>query len=225
MMTPTQSPQTLWTALAAATASFPAIQLDSVNPHFRSRYSSLAALQGAVKPALQRHGLLLHYDSRYADGVLHVSAILQHVPTGESISATAPVPLAKNDPQGAGSAITYGRRYALGMLLGLVAEEDDDGERATHGVNGQAGKATGRKAATANGKDVEFANTAELRRQVVELGQALYGEQWAASVCTRNAKRVSGNRTDLLGELTANELSKLIDGMKKLQRQHEAKAE
>jgi hypothetical protein len=70
--------------------------------------------------------------------------------------------------------------------------------------------------------EVAFTSTATLRRQVDELGQARYGEQWAASVCTRNAKRVSGNRTELLGELTADELTKLIAGMKKLQRQHEA---
>ena len=33
----------------------------------------------------------------------------------------------KNDPQGAGSVITYQRRYALGAILGLNIDEDNDG--------------------------------------------------------------------------------------------------
>ncbi len=35
-----------------------------------------------------------------------------------------------NDPQAMGSAITYARRYALGSILGLNIDEDDDGEKA-----------------------------------------------------------------------------------------------
>jgi hypothetical protein len=38
-----------------------------------------------------------------------------------------------NDPQAMGSAITYARRYALGSILGLNIDEDDDGNLATHG--------------------------------------------------------------------------------------------
>ena len=38
---------------------------------------------------------------------------------------------AKNDPQGLGSAITYQRRYALGAILGLNIDIDDDGNAAS----------------------------------------------------------------------------------------------
>ncbi len=31
-----------------------------------------------------------------------------------------------------GSAITYGRRYSLSAMLGIVTEEDDDGNMATY---------------------------------------------------------------------------------------------
>jgi hypothetical protein len=41
------------------------------------------------------------------------------------------MPVAKEDPQGMGSAITYARRYALGCMTGLVTEEDDDGNNAS----------------------------------------------------------------------------------------------
>jgi hypothetical protein len=57
---------------------------------------------------------------------------------------------------------------------------------------------------------------------VDEAGRQIYGDQWS-QVCARNCKRVSQERTELLGELTAPELEKLIDGLKKLQRRHEAK--
>ena len=40
----------------------------------------------------------------------------------------------KNDPQGLGSVITYQRRYALGAILGLNIDDDDDGNRASRPV-------------------------------------------------------------------------------------------
>lgn len=45
--------------------------------------------------------------------------------------STLVMPLAKHDPQGVGSAITYARRYALGCMTGVVTEEDDDGNAAS----------------------------------------------------------------------------------------------
>ncbi|GEB80381.1 hypothetical protein DDE01_17960 [Desulfovibrio desulfuricans] len=41
------------------------------------------------------------------------------------------MPLPKSDPQGYGSAMTYARRYALSAMLGMVTEDDDDGEAAS----------------------------------------------------------------------------------------------
>jgi hypothetical protein len=41
------------------------------------------------------------------------------------------MPVAKqNDPQAMGSAMTYARRYALGSILNLNIDDDDDGEKA-----------------------------------------------------------------------------------------------
>lgn len=37
----------------------------------------------------------------------------------------------KDDPQAVGSAITYMRRYALGAVLGLNIDNDDDGNAAS----------------------------------------------------------------------------------------------
>ena len=38
---------------------------------------------------------------------------------------------AKNDSQAMGSAITYARRYAIGAILNLSIEPDDDGNKST----------------------------------------------------------------------------------------------
>jgi hypothetical protein len=40
----------------------------------------------------------------------------------------------KNDPQGMGSAVTYARRYTLGASLGIITEDDDDGNKASEPI-------------------------------------------------------------------------------------------
>jgi hypothetical protein len=49
--------------------------------------------------------------------------------SGQWISGTAVVPIAKQDAQGYGATLTYARRYGLAALLGIT-QDDDDGERA-----------------------------------------------------------------------------------------------
>jgi hypothetical protein len=39
----------------------------------------------------------------------------------------------KHSPQDAGSVITYQRRYAIGAILNLNIDEDDDGNKASQG--------------------------------------------------------------------------------------------
>lgn len=50
--------------------------------------------------------------------------------SGESITDTMLLVLDKTTLQGQGSGITYGRRYALCSMLGIVADKDDDGQKA-----------------------------------------------------------------------------------------------
>jgi hypothetical protein len=54
--------------------------------------------------------------------------------TGEKIEGEMLLMLGQNTPQGQGSSITYARRYALASVLGLVADVDDDGQKATDEV-------------------------------------------------------------------------------------------
>ena len=71
---------------------------------------------------------------RHADGGLIVETILAHQ-SGETYSfgeLFMPVGVAKgmNQAQAFGSAETYARRYALSAALGVVADDDDDGQSA-----------------------------------------------------------------------------------------------
>lgn len=117
--------------LAAALVKFQtqceSIKFDSVNPHFKSKFASLAAIHHGIGPALSANGLAVIQFPHSTETGIGVRTILIHE-SGEMLEHTYTLPLAKNDPQGGGSAITYARRYGLSGALGIVTEEDDDGE-------------------------------------------------------------------------------------------------
>lgn len=104
---------------------------DKTNPHFGNRYADLASVWDACRDALTAHGLAvvqLPLSSHESRGVTIRTTLLHE--SGASLSSDLFLPVAKLDPQGFGSAITYGRRYALAAMVG-VAPEDDDGNAAS----------------------------------------------------------------------------------------------
>jgi len=104
---------------------------DSDNPHFKSKYVSLAAVRDVVYPAFNEAGFsIMQYAVTLENGGLQVVTKLTHE-SGEEIVFEGPaVTLAKSDAQGVGSAITYLRRYNLLAIAG-IAPEDDDGNSAS----------------------------------------------------------------------------------------------
>jgi hypothetical protein len=100
------------------------------NPFFKSRYTTLDTLIDTAKPLLMKNGLS-YLQSCSGDGSnIIVTTLLMHN-SGEWIESD-PLTLKadKATAQGAGSAITYARRYALAAALGLASDEDDDGNGA-----------------------------------------------------------------------------------------------
>jgi len=91
-------------------------------------YAALPEIMDAIRPILGKHGLAVMQSTETQDGFPSIVTKVLHE-SGEWISSDhlimAP---SQNDPQSAGSAITYGRRYSLTALLGLAADEDDDGQ-------------------------------------------------------------------------------------------------
>lgn len=116
----------LYKALSAFQGEVKPALKERVNPFFHSRYANLFDLWEVCREPLARHGLCCLQ-------ILNEGMIitrLGHI-SGQWIEGCFPVP--PNDgksPQALGSAITYGRRYALAAILGLVADEDDDAEAA-----------------------------------------------------------------------------------------------
>lgn len=123
-------------ALVAAQADIKAVGKDSVNPHFKSKFASLDSIIDMVRPALAKHGLAVVQGATLPeshDGILigfTVETMLVHK-SGEWITNGAVLPMVKADPQGAGAAMTYGRRYSLAALLSISTDEDDDGNHAS----------------------------------------------------------------------------------------------
>ncbi len=113
-------------ALAKAQGEMQPAEFDATNPHFRSRYASLAAITAAVRPALARNGLAVLQGACAAAGAVTVTTRIVHA-SGQWIEDALALPVGERaTPQAVGSAITYGRRYSLAALAGVVAEEDDD---------------------------------------------------------------------------------------------------
>ena len=119
-------------ALVKAQAAIRAAIKDATNPHFRSKYADLGAVVEAVKPALVANDLTFVQGVMDAENGVAVETMLLHT-SGEWISSTLRIPASKQDAQGYGSAITYGRRYGLQSMCGVPAE-DDDGNAAAKGV-------------------------------------------------------------------------------------------
>jgi len=119
-------------AFAAALTEMPSPTLDKTNSAFgKFRYASIGSYLETCRPHLARFGLAMATDYEpTADGNLMCWTVIRDE-TGETLRL-APVPvrvdLAK--PQSTGSAMTYARRYSISAALGVVGDEDDDGNAA-----------------------------------------------------------------------------------------------
>lgn len=116
-------------ALSKAQAELEPARKDRKNDHFHHRYATLTSVWDACRETLAKHGLSVAQFAEPSDpGVLHLTTMLLHT-SGQWLAGTETIPLAKQDPQGYGSACTYARRYGLAAMVGICTE-DDDGEAA-----------------------------------------------------------------------------------------------
>ena len=120
----------LATALAKAQGEFtPAIK-DAANPFFKSKYANLCSVYKSCQEPLSKNGLSISQPTmRDENGQWILVTKLLHS-SGQWMSSHTPIITAKADIQAFGSAVTYARRYALSALVGVVTDEDDDGEAA-----------------------------------------------------------------------------------------------
>lgn len=121
----------LLSALAQAAGAMENPKFDSTNPHFRSKFASLAACEASVRPPLAALGLMYRQTCE-ADDLGHTWLVtVAYGKGGEVEMSRVPLVMVGGDPQKQGSALTYAKRYGLCAAFGLAGEEDDDGNAAS----------------------------------------------------------------------------------------------
>lgn len=102
---------------------------DGNNPHFKSSYVTLDGVVGAITETASKHGLSFMQFPINQDNRIGIRTLVMHTSgefiEGEPVFAT---PM-KQDPQAAGSVLTYLRRYSLAAIFGITSDVDDDGNQ------------------------------------------------------------------------------------------------
>lgn len=102
------------------------------NPFFKSKYVPLENVVESITETATKHGLsFVQWASNDVNGRVGVSTMLMHT-SGEYIEFDAVYMNAdKNTAQGAGSLISYLKRYTLSAVFGITSDIDDDGNGAS----------------------------------------------------------------------------------------------
>ena len=94
------------------------------NPFYNSKYSEMRDVVEAVKEPFANNGLSYVQFPINEDDRIGVETILMH-DSGEWLMHSFTVKATKQCAQGAGSVITYCRRYGLQAVAGIPSEDDD----------------------------------------------------------------------------------------------------
>ncbi len=94
-------------------------------------YASLDAVWDSCRKLLSENNLAIIQVPDEKEGQLQLETMLIHA-SGQWLTSTLPL-ITTPDPQKLGSQITYFRRYALSAMLGIVTDEDMDGQQTPSG--------------------------------------------------------------------------------------------
>lgn len=119
----------LFEALSKAQGKIENALKDKKNPFFKSSYADLASVWDACREPLSSNGLAIIQTIEGTKESMCLNTWVGHS-SGQWMKSKLPLIVMKSDPQSVGSALTYARRYALSALVGICADEDDDGEKA-----------------------------------------------------------------------------------------------
>ncbi len=112
---------------------------DHQRPPIQStKYSKYDDLNRIIRPILHRHGFVLqHRNASAPDGKPITITTLRHA-GGHSVESEFMGEIdasgSKNNVQGRGSTLSYGKRYNAVSLLDIITEEDDDGTMGAQAV-------------------------------------------------------------------------------------------
>ena len=128
-MTNSDQIDALAAALAKAQGAMEHASKDGTNPHFKSRYATLASVWDAARLPLSANGLSVVQTAGTDGTTVSVDTLLAHS-SGQWVRSSLSTQSRDAGPQAIGSCISYLRRYALSAMVGICAD-DDDGEAAT----------------------------------------------------------------------------------------------
>ena len=106
----------------------PKVVKNCENPYHKSKYADLEEIMDTVKPVLEQCGLLLTQSLQGKE----LLTTLIHIESGEYQTEVCPIIYIEDgNAQRFFAGTTYAKRYSVAILLGLIAEEDDDGNTAS----------------------------------------------------------------------------------------------
>tara|TARA_R100000808_G_scaffold4205_4_gene14004 strand:- start:3175 stop:3891 length:717 start_codon:yes stop_codon:yes gene_type:complete len=115
----------LFAALAKAQGEIDAAVKDKVNPFHKSTYADIHSIGQAVKEPLARNDLFYMqlWEKGSSPSEVKIRTMIGHK-SGQHIMFTSSMKVANpEDIQKTGSALTYGKRYALSGALGVTSTE------------------------------------------------------------------------------------------------------
>lgn len=97
------------------------------NDHLKSTYANLSDYLDAIDSAIEEQDLMVIQSpgAFTAAGDMPMETRIEHVTSGEFMVALMEIHVDRKNAQGDGSAISYARRYHIGALFGLTADDDD----------------------------------------------------------------------------------------------------
>lgn len=153
---------------------------DGRDIEYSYNYSTLADVWAACRAPLSENGLAIVQTVIAKGQQITVSTLLAHA-GGQWISEDLTMTAGDEKPQSIGTAITYARRYALGAIVGVVSEEDDDGAQASgrdamtgrrpnngHNGNGERPTSTPAKPAEASKEDPSVALCTAIKGRILK---------------------------------------------------------
>ena len=203
----------LITALVKVQGQLTPAIFDKKGPY--AKYATMNAIMDSCRSLLSENGLAINQaPTSRENGALMVGLTtrLSHI-SGQYIEDTFFVPLEASGrlsiAQEAGSIITYLRRYGLSAMLGIVSDEDTDGEPARNSQ--PAAQKQAKSESTPSSNSLPSATKAQLKK-LHTIGTKYYGDEWDDK---RPAlvQAITDNRSRSSNDLTKAECSRLIEGI------------
>ena len=200
-MNQSESIKEIATALSKVQGQLTHAVKDSANPFFKSKYADLGSVWDSCRKLLADNGLsVMQFPGDYVEGNISLTTMLTHS-SGEWISHSMSLPVSKPDAQGAGSAITYMRRYALAAVVGIY-QADDDGNEAVKPVAKVEVKAEVKPVS----KDVIDTSHKALAKALIDFGALCDTFTELASLWKKNEKQIDLMKVE--DKVSFNELQK-----------------